>query len=204
LQCIYAEITLEDELYLLSGGKWYCVAGNFRKRIESYVKEIALCEREFPAYNDANEGAYNTRVAAENSREIACLDCKLISVPDRANSIEFCDLLTTEREVIHVKRYGGSAPLSHLFAQGSVSGQLLISDAGFRRSVNNLVERRFRIPSSRPTASDYTIVFAIISRSAKPLTLPFFSKVNLRNAHRTLTGLGFGVRLAKIPNLVQK
>jgi uncharacterized protein (TIGR04141 family) len=47
---------------------------------------------------------------------------------------------------------------------------------------------------------EFTVTFAIISESARELheSLPFFSKVNLRNAARLLQSNGYNVRLAKI------
>jgi uncharacterized protein (TIGR04141 family) len=41
------------------------------------------------------------------------------------SSLEICDLLGPDNELIHVKRAKGSAPLSHLFSQGLVSAQTL-------------------------------------------------------------------------------
>jgi uncharacterized protein (TIGR04141 family) len=50
------------------------------------------------------------------------------------------------------------------------------------------------------TPQNFTITFAVISESARPLheSLPFFSKVNLRNAVKLLESNGYNVRLAKI------
>ena len=41
-------------------------------------------------------------------------------------------------------------------------------------------------------------MFGIISRSDKPLTMPFFSRVGIRHAVRRLQGFGYKVSLAKI------
>lgn len=50
------------------------------------------------------------------------------------------------------------------------------------------------------SAQEFTITFAVISESPKPLheSLPFFSKVNLKNAVKLLESNGYNVRLAKI------
>ncbi len=75
------------------------------------------------------------------------------------------------------------------------------SDARFRDLVNQKLPatHRIRNAASRIHAEEYEVVFAIISRSRHALTLPFFSRLNLRNAHRQLTGLGYRVSVAKIP-----
>ncbi|MGH7870825.1 MAG: TIGR04141 family sporadically distributed protein, partial [Candidatus Binatia bacterium] len=44
----------------------------------------------------------------------------------------------------------------------------------------------------------YRVVFAIISESANPLSLPFFSKISLKQTLNRLEAIGFVVMLAKI------
>lgn len=52
---------------------------------------------------------------------------------------------------------------------------------------------------TRPKEGEFTIVFAVISdTSGDGLYLPFFSRVNLNNAARTLRGYGFNVETLKI------
>jgi len=41
-------------------------------------------------------------------------------------------LITKDKEIVHVKHYGGSAVLSYLFSHGVVSGELFIADEDFR------------------------------------------------------------------------
>ena len=103
--------------------------------------------------------------------------------------------------MIHVKHYGGSSHLSYLFSQGAVAGELFVADRDFRRKVNAKLPAKYRLktPDERPRAEDYEIVFGIISDSAKPLDIPFFSKVTLKNAIRRLVGYGYKkVTLRKI------
>ena len=128
------------------------------------------------------------------------MDGKNISYGGGASRIEFCDLYTRSRVMIHVKRYGASSVLSHLFAQGLVSATLFLQDSDFRKAVNRRLPESHRLarPERRPTVQNYEVAFAIVSKSAGELQLPFFSKVNLRNAYQTLTGLGYDVTLTKI------
>ncbi len=53
-------------------------------------------------------------------------------------------------------------------------------------------------PAIAPNASDYRIVYAIYDIDALPTKLPFFSKVNLKNAFNRLQLLGYEVALAHI------
>jgi uncharacterized protein (TIGR04141 family) len=109
-------------------------------------------------------------------------------------------VLTTDRKLLFVKRYSGSAQLSHLFAQGVVSGELFLQDAEFRAKLNDKLSDGHRLEDvqQRPEPRDYEVVFAIISKSTKPLDIPFFSKVSLRNARRRLQGYGYHVSKKKI------
>ncbi len=116
------------------------------------------------------------------------------------SSIEFCDLLGANGDIVHVKRYSGSRDLSHLFAQGLNSGQLFQIDEGFRRAVDPHLPEGFRgrFIANRPAAQELRVVLAIVSKSLKPLNLPFFAKLSLRHAVQRLEIFGYRVALAKI------
>lgn len=42
------------------------------------------------------------------------------------SAIEFCDILISNNELIHVKKWYNSSTLSDLFSQGRISGELLL------------------------------------------------------------------------------
>ena len=64
---------------------------------------------------------------AANTHSYHLLDKKLIKSNRTTTSIELCDLMIANKQVYYVKhRKGGSAGLSHLFAQGSVSAEVLL------------------------------------------------------------------------------
>ncbi len=116
------------------------------------------------------------------------------------SKIEFCDLYSNQREIFHVKRYGQSSALSHLFAQGLVSGELFQRDEHFRREVNRKlpVSHRLESPKDRPARDHFRVIFAIITDKPGALQLPFFSRLNLRHAASRLEMYGFRVAKAKI------
>jgi uncharacterized protein (TIGR04141 family) len=125
------------------------------------------------------------------------------------SKIEFCDLFKDDRSMIHVKRYCGSATLSHLFAQGAVSGQLFRSDAQFREKLNNKlpIGHKLTNPTINPQAENFDVVFAIVTDKKLPEELPFFSKVTLKNAYTLLSALGYNVSITQIkpdPAVVKK
>lgn len=198
-RCLYCEIEQGNETYLLNNGKWYRVGTDFRQRINEQFTKVPRSEIELPPYDDKSETDYNARVANQRRGELELLDKKLIKCSGQYDKIEFCDLFGKDKKIIHVKRYaGGSAPLSHMFAQAVVSGSLLRRDSDFRKQVVGLLSKPFQTLVHEPQADEYEIVLAIVSKSKHDLTIPFFSRVNLNNAWIRLQELGYRVSLAKI------
>jgi len=198
--CMYAEIELKGKIYILNNGKWYEIARGFTKEVQRDFSNIPDSNINLPNYAGGSELEYNTRAAASLGTA-CCMDQQLIVHGGGHNKIEFCDILTTDKKLIHVKKYGGSSVLSHLFFQGAVSGELFVSDGEFRAKLNQELPKGYKLSNprvSRPNASQYEVVYAIISRSANPLDMPFFSKVSLRNARRRLLSFGYSVTKKKI------
>jgi len=185
----------------LSNGKWYEVENDFAKQVNTGYQQLRDSNSSItlPTYKCKNENEYNENTA-KNSDNFCCMDKKLISHGGGYSKIEFCDLYTKDKKIIHVKQYGGSAVLSHLFSQGVVSGELLLADGEFRKKVNEKLSDSHKISNAnnKPNPSDFQIIFAIISSSSKQLEIPFFSKVSLRNAKRRLEAYGYKVSLRKI------
>jgi len=198
---IYAELSFEGNTYLLNNGKWYKINHDYAAQINEYYLQLGIYNKSLPIYDDETEDKYNKRVADDNPQEFALLHAKNIKVPGAASPIEPCDLYRKGNEFIHVKRYGGSSVLSHLFNQGLVSGDLFQMDYNFRKQFNDELPDNYKISDiiTRPAARKYSVVFAIISEQEENLTLPFFSKVSLKHAVNRLEAIGFNVKIAKIP-----
>lgn len=198
--CLYAEIDLSGKTYVLNNSKWYEIDTGFVNVVQRDFTAIKDSEVNLPEYTGGSELEYNT-LAANTAGNACCMDQQMITHGGGHSKIEFCDILTNDRKLIHVKKYGGSSVLSHLFSQGAVSGELLVSDGDFRSKVIEKLPRGYKQTISRgvrPDASQYEIVYAIISGSENPLDIPFFSKVSLRNARRRLMSYGFSVTKKKI------
>lgn len=200
-KCLYAEVRHDDDTYLLSSGKWYRVTKDFVDNVNDACEAIPSCEYTFPAYDHESEGDYNQSFCNSASAEAVLMDKKTISHGGGYSKIEFCDILLRDKFIIHVKRYGGSGTLSHLFAQGVVSGELFQSDQKFREKVNHELPEGRKIPDITvpPAQLGYEVVFAIVSNSpGMRLTLPFFSKLGLKYAAQRLQAYGYRVSIAKI------
>ena len=186
-RCFYAEAKIDERVFILNNGKWYEISKNFAKQVAEDFDKILESDVALPNYEHANEGEYNEAVPSTLGGSY-CMDRKVVSFGGGHSTIEFCDLATADKRLIHVKHYSGSAQLSHLFNQGAVSGELFVSDEKFREKLNEKLPDGHKIPDVTvgPNPGDYEIVFAIISKSNNPLDIPFFSKVGLRNARRRL------------------
>jgi uncharacterized protein (TIGR04141 family) len=206
-RCLYFETEQGGETFLLTNGKWYRVGTQFLTRVNEAYASIPKNSLPLPDFNDQSEGKYNERIATTQPQSYALMDEQLIYYPDKYSKVEFCDLFTKEKKMIHIKRYAGSsAPLSHLLAQAVVAGSLFRRDPEFRKKVDEKLPEGFGPITLQPYPDEYEIVFGVVSESDKDLVLPFFSRVNLKNAGDRLKELGYRISLTKIqaPKKIKK
>lgn len=146
-RCIYFEIVAADKTKIIFDGKWYEVDATFIGRIAETLNSVQISTLAFPAVEVWDEGGksrieaegdYNTRAAAAHGYFL--LDKKLVKTDRATSSIELCDLLTPDKQLVHVKhRKGGSAGLSHLFAQGGVAAEIMLGDKAFRKKARTVL-----------------------------------------------------------------
>jgi uncharacterized protein (TIGR04141 family) len=199
-RCLYAEFDLHGETYVLRNGDWHVVNRDFMEKVDLVLGKLEVDATPMPVYNHANEGEYNAAVEA-STPDIELMDKKNIAVGGPFDKVEFCDLVRNGRDLIHVKYYRSSATLSHLFAQGMVSGEVFVKYEDFRRKLNEKLPKSIRLSdvSAIPNSRDFRIVYAIATNKDLPKELPFFSKISLKNAALSLQTLGYKVAIAKIP-----
>ncbi|MCR9189427.1 MAG: TIGR04141 family sporadically distributed protein [Alteromonadaceae bacterium] len=209
--CLYLELDSGDTKKVIFGGTWYEIDKSFMSGIDSTLAMVALSDLEFPGVyvweedgktKIETEGDYNERAAA--AQGFFLLDKKLVKCTKTTSPIELCDLLTQDKQLVHVKhRKGGSAGLSHLFAQGSVSAEVMLGDKGFRKKARTVLRRvdpraRDLVPLNSLRSSEYEVIFLILGADGQSLkeNLPFFSKVNLTRVYENLSQRGFTVKIA--------
>jgi uncharacterized protein (TIGR04141 family) len=99
------------------------------------------------------------------------------------------------------KRGRSSSTLSHLFAQGVTSAELLLNDEDFHKDAAQKVgevDGAFvaAIPQDPGARKKIQVAYVILSRGQrpeKPYGLPFFSMVGLKAATERLRGAGIEV-----------
>ena len=201
-RCIHCEVERDGKSFVLSAGHRFEVDKGFVESVDSYIANIPKYPRPLPIYHHANEGAYNEAVVDEGRGYWCLMDKKNIKVGGVYDKVEFCDIYG-DKEILHVKHYGSSSVLGHLFNQGLVSGELLKSHKDYTNLANAKLDVAHMLPGGEAVPRDvsgYTVVFGVISQSEKPeLHLPFFAKVVLKGVCSKLKDWGYGaVMLAKI------
>lgn len=202
-RCLYCEIDDGTNTYLLYDGKWYRVTRDFVEMIKQQVK-ARVKPSTLPPFDyglSTKEEDYNKRVALVQP-DLLLLDQDNVRHGGAYDQIEICDLFSVDKRFVHVKRWCSSATLSHLFNQGEVPARLLIQDDAFRKKVIGKLSGRHRtlIDPDGIKASEFTVVFAVASESAKPLdeTLPIFSRMTFVRVASMLSTYGYNVELMKI------
>lgn len=202
-KCLHCELTDAGRSYLLSGGQWFEINKDFVKEVGDFYDAIPVYDQPLLVYNHDKEADYNKALVASDKAKWALMDLKSIKVGGIYDKVEFCDVYGKDGEMLHVKRYGGSNLLGHLFNQGLVSGELLRAHDKYVGLVNKKLPASHQIQDGQELPRDvsgYKVIFAIISQSEEQdLHIPFFARVALRNVHKQLTSLGYKhIMLAKI------
>lgn len=198
-RCLYAEISVDKERFMLRNGVWFQAEPSFVAAIDLFIADIESYSIQLPLYAFDREDEYNEALS-KSDKSFILMDKKNTKLGGRYDKIEFCDLIRNGTDLIHVKYYRSSGTLSHLFAQGYVAAEAFIKDFEFRCKLNDSLPASVKLtdPKIRPEAKLYNIVYAIATTKTIPSELPFFYKVTLRNAMKTLGALGYKVHIAKI------
>ncbi len=213
-QCIYFECKIKDIQYFIEGGTWYIVDNDFYNQIEISFKELTDDKIDFDfsfRRKLVTEAARHSHLNKEyifnkQLTEHLCQYDKAIlldsnTVSFHRNQIEICDVLyKSQRQtfLIHNKYKYGSSALSHLFSQGNVSANC-ITDLNFRKLANdkiNLTELKFS-EDEKLDRENINIVYGIIGKPNKneEISIPVFSKINLKLFSDNLKALGYTVKL---------
>ena len=181
---LVCELKHPDMLYVYCHGHWHAAEYDFVSHVRDEVSALSdlTSELALPTMDGAeDEGAYNDRTGLEKGYLV--LDRKNFQIPKSHDRIEICDLFTHSRYLICVKKMSSSAALSHLFAQGSVSANLLRTMATYRQSLELLAQSEWNDfgKLAEDDVTGVTVVYAIATSKTGSLSdgMFFFSMVNL-------------------------
>lgn len=212
-QCLVSEQRVDGKLHALVEGRWFEIADSLVNQVDAAIAAIPLASVTLPdGLPGESEGDYNARAVA-TSADLALLDKMLVAPDGSTTRIEFCDLMSKDGSLVHVKRKTRSSTLSHLFAQGHVSAESMI-DGTLRDQVRSVIQSAAGTSDATawldlvpPSTADVdrekvTITYAVIANSKATGVewLPFFSRLTLMQTVRDLSRLGFTkVALARVP-----
>lgn len=210
-RCLSGEFTIGADSFILDDGALLADASDYLEELNAFMRRMPDAAQAFPKTKEGEvEGDYNQRVARTLKGAIM-LDRQTVSRP-QATAIEVCDIALKSRQLIHVKKGTSSSSLSHLFAQGVVSAELLHMDPEFRERVEQRLSGEL-IGTGAKQMADFDwlhadhfqpalceVVYAIMieKRRLRKQDLPFFSKVNLRMRCHELRRMGFKYSLALV------
>lgn len=183
--CLVFEPRLGGRAYVLSSGKWFQVDVDFVADVEERLGRIRVVDIALPpALTGEAEGTYNARVAGE-VLGVVLLDKVPFKPRGARTTIEIADLAIGNR-LVHVKRKTASSTLSHLFAQGRISGETLKADQAVREALLTKLQEEghpmadlFSAERMPPRSVEVTYVIVASNADELPGALPFFSKLNL-------------------------
>ena len=189
--------------FFLNNGDWFIIESSYYSNITNKIDSIEIfrnpvipsCEIKW------SEGEFNEKFVESDPDRFKLFDKKNFHSPNYGHSrIEPADIITIEKQFIHVKKGGSSANLSHLFAQGVVSAQLYKNETLFIDKINELFEEGY-FNSDDKIEVIYGIIDKRYDKKASEI-LPFFSMINLSQHYDVLSSMGIKCQLLFIEQKV--
>lgn len=208
-QFVYAEIENDDDCIILAGGQFYKVVKRYKRAVDTFYDEVEVGTiLNLGQWNGEDEGTFNSNQTAEN---ILVMDKELV-YPEGVDKFEFCDLLTSEKQIVHAKVFGSaSQPLGHLFNQGLVSARCM-TDETIRVKINEKIRekqqelakaRDFSIPQN-VNLSDYKVTFLILCKDHDRIDangrpkIPFLAKAVFKENITAIRNMGYYVTIVAL------
>lgn len=191
--CMYASITLKDKHYVLNEGSVYEIKQEFYKDYEKSYQKLDIFPSLPTGLKSQTERDY-LEVVCDLDPNLLLVDQKLVY--RNRGSFEPCDIFKIdEKNFIHVKKYGSSKILSHLFAQAIVSADLFMNNSFKDDVIKNLNSICYDDSFKYLTYSDCIVTMAIITEKEIPsdglLKIPFFSMVNVVRTVEQIKNWGY-------------
>ena len=200
---LFIEIDHNKEKYFINNRDWFKIESAYYGYITNKIDNIAIFSNPIvpSCAENWNEGEFNEKFAASDPNRFKLFDKKNFHLPNYGHSkIEPADIITTEKQFIHVKKGGSSANLSHLFAQGVVSAQLYKNEKKFIKEINETFGEGY-FKSDDKIEVIYGIIDKRYDKKASEI-LPFFSMINLSQHYDVLSSMGIKCQLLFIEQKV--
>jgi len=193
------EVVYEEDVYVLSAGTWFRVNKDYAQTVRTKARQIADLTTDLnlvPLRLGESERDYNDRLAS--ARNWVKLDREFIKLPEPYQRVEVCDVFADDNRLLCIKKMTRSSTLSHLFAQASVSADLLNGDESYKSQITEILAnagKSINLNNPKPT-----FILGFITDKEGPLweTIFLFSAIHLVRQTQSIRRLGFDVSIAKI------
>jgi uncharacterized protein (TIGR04141 family) len=192
--------------FVLFAGTWYRVEKQFKDRVEAFFDAIPKATI-IGATECRNEQELIADLAATRP-DLLKMDQEFVTPSGvKYANLEVCDFFSNDGKFIHLKDGHSSGPISHLWAQGVVSVDAFLTDAGFRkrlrakvRSLGGGFESLLPKSTEKVTRDSYGVVYGVMRKpyADGTLGLPFFSKVSLQAAAERIAQFGIPLSIELI------
>lgn len=197
IQCINAILEHNQEKFFFIGKQWFRASAGYINALDEKINNIPNLNLKFIDWpQHIHEDEYLKSNPLTHHTNYVVLDRNNIHLEGQS-AIEPCDIYTQDKLLIHLKRYGSSAVLGHLFNQGYVSADLLLNSVEFKRKLNEKLGDMCNLNEIIP--SEFTVAYVISSKYPSNVNLPLFSKITLTKAYDELRKKGFNVTLDIFP-----
>jgi len=196
---VQMEIDRGKDYYVRVEGRWFRCVADYISRVNARISSIKdlTGELDMPTWDVSThpkELDFNTLVAIQKGWLLQ--DQKLWWRGREA--VEPCDLLTRNREFIHVKEGDGSSALSHLFGQTSGAADLLRRHAPFAQEMKRRYEAHWN-ESVFDDAPNPTFVLGIARQAGSDaFGNMLLSRINVLEHARRIQIRGYQFAICKI------
>ena len=156
--------------FVLFAGTWYRVEKQFKDRVEAFFDAIPKATI-IGATECRNEQELIADLAATRP-DLLKMDQEFVTPSGvKYANLEVCDFFSKDKKFIHLKDGHSSGPISHLWAQGVVSADAFLTDAGFRkrlrakvRSLGGGFESLLPKSTEKVTRDSYGVVYGVMRK----------------------------------------
>lgn len=173
-ECLYGEVEIDDKIYIVNNNRYYHINKDYVAKINSQYNNLKIMGTLPDKVNDVTERAYNERVSSADD-DLVLFDRKIFK--KGRTDFELCDLYSKKKNMfIHVKNYGASSVLSHLFFQALNSAKY------FKYNKDEIIDY-YKNVYDIPKNVKHSVAMAIISKDVvtddSRINIPFFSKMSI-------------------------
>lgn len=197
-----------NDFYVLFSGKWYLIDKSYKKNVEDLFKSI---DKVNIIGKSSSRNEEELLKSLRGRDDLLVLHESLISPGGVTHGYEFCDVVSKNGDLIHIKSHGYSNTISHLWMQGVVGTESLVCDKEFRTKLRQRIAKletskkcgfKKLIPTyGKPiNTNNFKVVYGLIRRPYRDGSygIPFFSKASFQNVANRFQELNIDVAIEYI------